>query len=150
MTARRAVLLLLVSRFRGNDDKSYLSFWILKRTTVLREIAVTSENNEPVKRWFTDHDTDLFVWLDNDNHIIKFQVCYNRGKNEHALTWEDKQGFSHHAVDDGEEKVMKMKKSPILVQDGQVDLPGVSGMFRNIGQELPAFIYNFILEKLDQ
>ena len=117
---------------------------------MLKEIPVTSENDEPCKRWFTDHETDLFVWLDNDNNIIKFQVCYNKGKNEHALTWVKEQGFSHHAVDDGEEKVMKMKKSPILVQDGLVNLQDINDMFSSIGRELPAFIYNFVLETINR
>jgi len=115
---------------------------------LLKEIPVTTENNEPAKRWFTDNETDLFIWLDNGDDIIKFQVCYNKGKNEHALTWEKEAGFSHHAVDDGEEKVMKMKKSPILVQDGLVDVQAMNDMFTRIGKELPAFIYNFVHETL--
>ncbi|MCG8325691.1 MAG: hypothetical protein MI673_09245 [Thiotrichales bacterium] len=117
---------------------------------MLKEIPVTTEGNEPVKRWFTDHDTDLFVWLDEHNQIIKFQVCYNKGKDEHALTWETEAGFTHHAVDDGEEKVMKMKKTPILVQDGLVDIEVINRLFSEIGRELPAFIHNFVLDTLNQ
>ena len=116
---------------------------------MLKEIAVSSEDNEPARRWFTDHDTDLFVWLDEDESIVRFQLCYNKGQSEHALTWTRDQGFSHHAVDDGEEKVMKMKKSPILVQDGRIDYSGVQNLIRDTGRELPAFIYNFVLETLD-
>jgi hypothetical protein len=116
---------------------------------MLKEIPVISEENEPVKRWFTDHNTDLFVWLAEDESILRFQLCYNKGQNEHALTWTRDQGLSHHAVDDGEEKVMKMKKSPILVQNGRVDYSGVQKIIRDTGQELPAFIYNFVLETLE-
>lgn len=116
---------------------------------MLKEIPVTSEENEPVKRWFTDHNTDLFVWLGEEESILRFQLCYNKGQNEHALTWTRDHGFSHHAVDDGEGKVMKMKKSPILVQDGRVDYSGVQKIIRDTGRELPAFIYNFVLETLE-
>lgn len=116
---------------------------------MLKEITTSSEQDEPDKRWFTDHDTDLFVWLDKDEQIIKFQICYNKGKNEHALTWQIDQGFAHHAVDDGEEKVMKMKKSPILVQDGNVDVETIQTIFTEQGRELPAFIYNFVLDSLN-
>lgn len=115
---------------------------------MLKEIPVTSDDNEPAKRWFTDHDTDLFVWLDGSGNINRFQICYNKGHNEHALTWVRNSGFTHHAVDDGEEKVMKMKKSPILIQDGQIDYAGVAGLMEAIGGELPAFIYNFVQDTL--
>ncbi len=117
---------------------------------MLREIPVSPTENEPAKRWFTDANTDLFVWVDDDGQIEKFQICYNKGKDEHALSWNREQGFSHHAVDDGEQKVMKMKKSPILVQDGLVDAATINRIVTEQGCELPAFIYNFILHQLNQ
>ncbi len=116
---------------------------------MLREIPVSKADNEPARRWFTDNKTDLFVWLDDNGNISRFQICYNKGENEHALTWEAGHGISHHAVDDGEEKVMKMKKSPILVQDGRVDIETITRIFTDIGHELPAFIYNFVLDKIN-
>ena len=39
------------------------------------------------KRWFFDHEIDLLIWLNADNEIVGFQLCYDKLNNPHALTW---------------------------------------------------------------
>lgn len=90
---------------------------------MFREIKATSQRQgEPRRRWFSAPDLDLFVWLDDDDGIIGFQVSYDKLKTEKALAWDHEQGFSHHGVDDGATPG-KYPASPLLVADGELNLP---------------------------
>ena len=54
---------------------------------------VQQEESGPFCRWFADRDFDLFVWYNEDDSFFGFQLCYEKGKNEKALTWKAKSGF---------------------------------------------------------
>ena len=86
---------------------------------MLKEQKNTSQiAGEPARRWFFDENMDLIVWYDNKSNINGFQLCYDKNTTEHAITWTLKNGFSHEAIDGGEDSVFK-NRSPILVQDGK-------------------------------
>jgi hypothetical protein len=113
---------------------------------MLREITnVKQIEGEPRRRWFSDPALDLFVWYDDDANIIKFQLCYDKGFNEHALTWSQVAGYAHHGVDDGESGIYQMKSSPILVPDGVVDTENVTGLFTDLGQKIDHDIFEFVI-----
>ncbi len=96
---------------------------------MLMEIPnVRQVEGDPKRRWFRSNQLDLIVWYSESGGIIGFQLCYNRGPEERALTWFEKKGFSHNRVDDGESK-NRHKMTPILVRDGVLDKEGLLKSF---------------------
>lgn len=118
---------------------------------MLREIPATRQNNPDIrKRWFTDSDMDLYIWLKNDAPA-SFQLTYNKQDKEHAINWNSHTGFSHNRVDSGEEVAhLKYKMSPILLPDGNFDAPDTAHKFlrasKNIDGTIADFTYARLLE----
>ena len=116
---------------------------------MLREIAnVKQIKNEPRRRWFSSPTLDLFIWYDDDDAIIQFQICYDKGTAERALTWHFEKGLLHHSVDDGESRTFRMKGSPILVSDGEFDPEIIMSKFREIAGDIDYSTVNFILDNI--
>lgn len=105
---------------------------------------------EPLRRWFIDDYFDLIVWLDKQNNISGFQLCYDKYKKQHALTWHKSSGYMHNLVDDGENKPGKYKSAPILVSNGQFDKNKVADFFKKASSSLEDRIADIIYEKLIQ
>ena len=76
---------------------------------------------EPRRRWFEDAQNDLIVWQDAGGGISGFQLCYGKGRGEHALTWRRAARFVHEHVDDGEGRPFRYRSTPILSLVGQFD-----------------------------
>jgi hypothetical protein len=118
---------------------------------MLREISSIRQNSKRrKKRWFTDADMDLFIWL-NQQALTHFQLSYNKRGQEHAITWDIETGFCHNSVDTGEQFLhFKYKMTPILVADGEFDAATVARDFLqasdNIEESLADFIYARLLE----
>ena len=71
----------------------------------MREIPdVEQVPGEPRRRWFFSHEQDLIVWFGADGAPVGFQLAYGKYRHERALRWKAGKGFTHDAVDDGEEK----------------------------------------------
>lgn len=88
---------------------------------------------EPVagrRRWFDDDvlPFELIVWYDAGGGIDGFQLCYNFGDGEHALTWRPGVGFAHNIVDSGSAGPFA-NRTPILVPDGAVPWADVQQRF---------------------
>ncbi len=118
---------------------------------MLYEIRNIRQNEgEPMRRWFIDDYFDLVVWLNNEEEIQGFQLCYDKTKNQHALTWHKESGYMHNRVDSGEDKPGKPKGIPILVTDGFFDYEEIAGIFkkesRNIDHHISELIYRKILQ----
>jgi len=116
---------------------------MLKEITNVRQIE-----GEPLRRWFSDPQLDLFVWYDEHGDILRFQLCYDKGAGERALTWCRDNGFSHHGVDDGEGGIYEMKGTPILVADGVPDSVRIAGLFREHGRKLEHDLYEFVFARI--
>lgn len=115
---------------------------------MLREIKdVRQIKDEPHRRWFTDEHFDLVIW-DQETDIVGFQLCYDKSRGEHALTWKAETGFSHNSVDSGEDRAGRYKGSPILVLDGSFDPQRVAAIFRGHSGDLDAKSCDFIYLKL--
>ena len=71
------------------------------------------------RRWFESDGLDLVVWHGGAGEVTGFQLCYDWGKGEHALTWRPGTGFVHNAVDEGDGSPLK-NLTPVLVPDGVV------------------------------
>ncbi|OQX23675.1 MAG: hypothetical protein BWK80_24760 [Desulfobacteraceae bacterium IS3] len=118
---------------------------------MLYEIRNIRQNEgEPRRRWFIDDYFDLVVWLNDNEEIQGFQLCYNKSKNQHALTWHRDTGYMHNRVDSGEDKPGKPKGIPILVTDGFFDYEQIADLFKReskyIDDNISELIYKKILE----
>jgi hypothetical protein len=117
---------------------------MLKEYTQVRQIP-----GERKRRWFSSAEFDLFVWLNNDGSIAGFELCYDKGHSEHSITWHSDTGFSHMAVDDGENRPGKYKATPIHIADGYFDVKRVYTVFKSESQALPDEIANLVLQVLE-
>ena len=105
---------------------------------------------EPRRRWFTCEDLELVVWCDESGGPIGFQLCYNNGGSEYALTWNPDRGFSHKIVDDGEQRPGKHKATPILVAGAPASATSIRERFTQVSAALPAKIAEFVDKKLKE
>jgi hypothetical protein len=99
------------------------------------------------RRWFESDHFDLVVWLEADDAIAGFQICYNVGAGEHALTWRRHSGFAHSTVDAGD-TAFAHPRTPVLVPDGKVPWPEVTRLFEEHGGSLEPDLREFIRDKL--
>lgn len=115
---------------------------------MLREIKdVRQIKDEPHRRWFTDEHFDLVIW-DEEADIVGFQLCYDKAKDERAVTWKLESGFSHNAVDGGEDRTGRYKASPILLADGGFDAQRVAAVFHDQRGAMDTKSSDFIYLKL--
>jgi hypothetical protein len=118
---------------------------------MLKEIVPTRQiPNEPRRVWFTDDVMDLIVWYADDGSILGFQLCDDKGSNEHALTWFRGKGYSYERVDDGEGRPGRYKMSPVLLPDGIPDIDKLLRHFRHKSERVPADIRVFVVTKLQE
>lgn len=105
---------------------------------MLREfLHVRQEGGPGRRRWFESEEFDLVVWLDAREQVVGYQICYDLGQGERALTWRPEGGFAHHAVDSGDTPDGGgAKLTPILVADGAIPWPEIDRRFARAGQTL--------------
>jgi hypothetical protein len=103
---------------------------------------------EQNRRWFFSDEFDLIVWLNDDQSINGFELCYNKGHNEYSIAWLP--GFAHMAVDDGEQRPGKYKASRVLVPDGYFDARRVYSSFATECHTLPKEIAEYVLQTLEK
>jgi hypothetical protein len=106
-------------------------------------------------RWWTNKCTDLIVWYKKDRRSpVGFQLCYNKGTDEHALTWTVKEGYRHNRIDDGETRSIAAgyKMAAVLVPDGSFDPKRIAERFLldlgDVDQNTAAFVYARLMEYL--
>ena len=101
------------------------------------------------RRWFFNGYFDLIVWFDEDKEIFGFQLCYDIGRFERALTWRKDSGYSHNRIDSGEYGGLNLKESPILVRDGYFNKVEIDDRFLKESAEIDQKISNFVHQKLE-
>lgn len=75
-------------------------------------MAALSENrgvrqrpDEGFRRWFVNDYFDLIVWYEHrDGPMVGFQLCYSRGIDERAFTWNRGTRSSHYVSAGGDER----------------------------------------------
>jgi hypothetical protein len=116
---------------------------------MLREIVETRQiKGEPRRAWYLDDDMDLIVWYSEQGALLGFQLTVDKRTEEHALTWFEQKGFTHHRVDDGEGRPGRPKMSPILVEDGVLNVGRLLDHFEERAGRLPAALRDGVTEKL--
>lgn len=118
--------------------------------TALQEVTWTSQvPGEAPRRWFTSDGMDLIVWYGEPGRITAFQLCYDKGRKERAITWRENQpGLEHRGVDDGESRALNHKMSPVLVPDGELRAGDVLAEFRAAAVALPPGIVSLVSARL--
>jgi len=121
---------------------------------MLYEIKNVKQNEgEPRRRRFIDDYFDLVVWSDANDKIEGFQLCYDKTKNQHALTWHKEFGYMHNRVDEGKDKAGKPKSIPVLVTDGFFPCQEIADTFKreskSLDKKIAAAVYKKILEYPD-
>ena len=104
--------------------------------------------DDRLRRWFSSQRIDLFVWYE-ESEIFGFQICYDKGRREHALTWRRDLGWSHKAVDAGGSG-MGFKGTPILVPDGDVPVTRIINEFEVAAKDLDEQVLGFVCGKLPE
>lgn len=100
------------------------------------------------RQWFADEYFDLFVWTDDKGAIMSFQLCYDKGHDEHALTWKDPSTYVHQRVDDGESHPGRSKATPILLADGIFNFKKIADRFKSESTAMSPALSGFVYEKL--
>lgn len=116
---------------------------MLRETRSVRQIP-----GESPRRWFSDDFFDLIVWYSPRSDIEGFQLCYQKGRDEKALTWFKDAGFSHNRIDNGEGRPGHHKMTPILTPDGLFDKDSILGLFKKESTEIDFTIASFVCEKM--
>ncbi len=105
--------------------------------------------NENHRRWFSDEYFDLILWEDENGNILKFELCYGKGKDEHVLTWAQPDGHLHLKVDDGEHRSGRHKMTPVFLADGYFDKEAIAAKFvkasTTIDQKVATFVHSTIM-----
>lgn len=112
---------------------------------MFREVSQVKQiNGESRRRWFSCDSMDLFVWINDDNEIERYQLTYNKPHNEKALTWHFKEGFLHLSVDDGF-CPGKYPASPLLKSDGSLNAVKIVRLLNKNTGDLEPSIKDFII-----
>ena len=115
---------------------------------VLHEIRnVKQERGPGRRRWFESDGFELVVWLDAADHVTGFQIHYDLGGGEHALTWREGRGFAHAAVDTGDATPLK-NQTPVLTPDGDVPWFDLARTFDERSGSLEPELRNLVHDKL--
>ena len=107
---------------------------------------ISQREGEGRRRWFLDDYFDLIVWYEpgDEEQVVGFQLCYSKNRNEHALTWKRRGGFTHSGVDDGDFG----RRTPILVPDGIIPIENLIRRFSSACGIIDPVIAQLVLERL--
>ena len=114
---------------------------------MLREIRGVEQRNPQLKRrWFQDEYFDLWTWESAEGDLVAFQLCYDKRRDERALSWRRDHGFDHLRVQTGREVT---PSTAFLQGDGGV-FPAVivSRKLKAAAQSVPAPMRRFIFHKV--
>ncbi len=115
---------------------------------MLTEIKnVRQERHGGRRRWFESEGFDLVIWFDDAQAVTGFQICYDFGRGEHALTWRAEGGFVHSAVDEGDASPLK-NESPVLAPAGSVPWAAMQAAFEARCGNLEPDLQRLVREKL--
>jgi len=101
------------------------------------------------RRWFSDENLEIVVWYEESGAIFGFQICYDPRERPRALTWTQKRGFSHAAIDGGEDKPTS-NRTPMLSPSHDYDAAKLRDAFQSASGGLPAHERTFIEAKLTE
>lgn len=116
---------------------------------MLKEILPIKHSCHQIKkRWYNNRDMDLFIWFEH-NAPVKFLLSYDKQQTEHAIQWQQNEGFVHFLVDTGETESGCYKQTPILLAlINKFDAYQVARNFLNNSNNIDTHIADFIYARL--
>ena len=116
----------------------------------MREIKnVKQEGSGGRRRWFESDGLELVVWSDVSGQVTGFQICYDLGRGEHALTWRPGGGFAHASIDAGDDTPLK-NQSPVLTPEGDAPWQEIARVFDEQSESLDVGLRQLVRDKLAQ
>jgi hypothetical protein len=117
---------------------------------MLREAPATRQvEGEPPRRWFSSADMDLIVWEQPPGRLLGFELCYDKGRDEHAVMWWCDRGFTHWQVAEGDRaEGLGHKSTPILLETTRVPWAGLARRLHAAAAALPQPLRDAIVERL--
>jgi len=116
---------------------------------MLREIPhVRQDTPGIVRRWFQDAYFDLWTWEEAEGGALTaFQLCYDKRRDERALSWRRDHGFDHLRVQTG--RGGDVDSAALLQGEGGV-FPAiiVSRKLKAAAAPLPDLMRRFIFHKV--
>jgi hypothetical protein len=116
---------------------------------MLKEYPCQQVKGDYARRFISDSYFDLYVWFRPDGEFYGFQLCYDKLERERALTWLSDRGFSHYAVDSGEDDPTR-NCAPAMMVDGRMPVDAVRAEFLRRGRELDVKIQELVISRLDE
>jgi hypothetical protein len=116
---------------------------------MLHEIKKTQQDSsfEGHRRWFSDENFDLIVWLSPHEEIIGFQLCYDLQARERSLMWSKGRGFTQGNIDTGETDPT-VNRSPLFVAGGPIAAEQILKTFEPAARGIDSNISGFIIARL--
>ncbi|MDO8541779.1 MAG: hypothetical protein Q7S40_15185 [Opitutaceae bacterium] len=101
------------------------------------------------RQWFEADGLELVVWLDRGHahRVSGFQLCYDLGQAEYALTWREGSGFAHSVVDTGDATPLK-NQTPILTPENDVPWGEIARRFDEHAGTLEDWLRQLVHDKL--
>lgn len=99
------------------------------------------------RRWFGNDYFDLIVWSDASETIKGFQLCYDKGRRERALTWHRGRGFSHDLIDPGDNSPFK-DEAPTLEPGGHFPRAQILSVLEERSVGIDPEVRGFVLSML--
>lgn len=82
---------------------------------MLHEIETVRQiPGETPRRWFNNEALDLIVWQDERGAVIRFQLVYDKDRDERLVEWMPDE-LRHYRVDLGEHHALQHDMTPILL-----------------------------------
>lgn len=117
---------------------------------MLREkLNVSQHPGEPRRRFFWDEYLQLYVWSDEHDRPIAFELSYDMRGQSRAFRWDPRRGTSHYRVDEGEGKPMK-RASALLRADRASADPRITRDFQARSEGIDPQVAALVLEKLEE
>ena len=116
---------------------------------MLHEIAKPRQvSGEGPGRWFTDPYFDLIVWYERERTVIAgFQLCYDKERDERAVTYRRGQGFDHKRIDYSEVSG-RIKMTLVVVPDGTFNYSTIAERSRRQSQKIEPEVREFVHKML--
>ncbi len=108
---------------------------------------VKQEHGAGRRRWFESDGLELVVWWDAHDAITGFQLCYDFGRGDFALTWRPATGFAHSAIDTGDESPF-VNRTPVLNPDGEAPWGRLAQLFEARSATLEPGLRRLVRDKL--
>lgn len=110
--------------------------------------SLTSVPRDCDRRWISDDWFDLIVWYAAGGEVLGFQLCYDKGGTERALTWLREGGTFHAWIDSGETSPLA-NRTPVLMPIDEFPVEQVRAEFMVRGRELPEELRALVLDHMD-